>query len=252
MNCPYGITEGMNHKATVQSDSVSERGIFLSELSHHIWFTAGAVLVAAALIIAARFIIFAGTLRNETISENLFEGFFISHLFFASLTPAALFSIYKRTLWLGIALAVVSSALTCTLSDIVFPYLGGILLNYRMLFHVCIVEEPFLSWTFIFAGAFLGFFLSQYVRRLSRYTHSVHIFLSSLAAGLYLVAFGVDVLSFKALLFIPILVVSVLTPCVMNDIGVPSMIVSASFKSAAKRKEALEELHEEHHGHKHN
>lgn len=241
----------MNDKAIVQSENISQRGVFVSELSNHIWFTAGAVLVAAALIIIFRFIIFSGAPGNETVSENLFEGFFISHLFFASLTPAALFSIYRRTLRLGISLAVISSALTCTLSDIVFPYLGGLLLNYRMLFHVCIVEEPILSWTFIFGGALLGYILSQYVRRLSRYTHSAHIFLSSLAAGLYLVAFGVDVLSFKALLFIPILMVSVLTPCVMNDIGVPSMIVSASFKSAAKRKEALEELHEEHHGHRH-
>jgi len=150
-------------------------------------------------------------------------------------------------------MAVVSSAFTCTLSDIVFPYLGGILLNYSMSFHVCIADEPVLSWTFIFTGALLGFFLSQYVRRLSRYTHSVHIFLSSLAAGLYLVSFGVDVLSLKAILLIPILIISVLIPCVMNDIGVPSMIVSASFKPPpVRRKQALQELHEKHHGHKHN
>ena len=234
-----------------ESSAIYRAGIFATELSNHIRFTALAVSIAIALILIIRFKIFPDYPQNVIVSQNLFDGFFISHLFFASLTPAALFSIYRRTLWLGVLLAVTSSAITCTLSDIVFPYLGGSLLSYGMSFHVCIVEEPVLSWTFIFAGAFIGFFLSKYARKLSAYTHSAHIFLSSLAAGLYLISYGVNVLSVKALLFIPILIVSVLIPCVVNDIGVPSMIVSASFKSEAKRKQALESLHEVHHGHKH-
>lgn len=227
------------------------KGMFAAELSNHIRFTIGAVLAAITLIIITRFKLFSNYPGNVAVSQDLFEGFFIGHLFFASLTPAALFSIYRRTLWTGILLAVVSSALTCTLSDIVFPYLGGTILNYGMVFHVCIIEEPVLAWSFIISGAFIGYFLSQYIRKLSTYTHSAHILLSSLAAGLYLISYGVNVLSLKALFFIPILIISVLIPCVMNDIGVPSLIVSFSAKSEAKKKEILESLHEAHHGHKH-
>ena len=120
-----------------------------------------------------------------------------------------------------------------------------------MEFHLCIIDEPVVSWSFIVGGAFIGYFLSQYVRKLTRFTHTAHILLSSLAAGMYLIAYGVGFLSVKALLFIPILIFSVLIPCVMNDIGVPSYIVSFTAKSAAKKKEMLEELHKEHHGHTH-
>jgi hypothetical protein len=152
---------------------------------------------------------------------------------------------------LGILLSVTSSSITCSLSDIVFPYLGGILLQYEMDFHLCIIEEPFLSWIFIFSGAFIGFFLSAYIRKLSRYTHSVHIFLSSMAAGMYLITFGVGLLSLKALIFLPILIVSVLLPCVMNDIGVPSYVISVSERLGKSKDEILASMHEEHHGHKH-
>jgi hypothetical protein len=184
-------------------------------------------------------------------TENLFEGFFIAHLFFASLTPASLFSRYKSALWLGLAAAIVTSSITCTLSDIVLPYLGGLVLGYDMNFHVCIIEEPVLAWSFIIAGAVVGFTLSRSVIKLSRFSHGLHILLSSTAAGMYLITYGVDVISYKALLFLPILTVSVLIPCVMNDIGVPSYIVSMKTLNQAGKKELLDEIHSEHHHHHH-
>lgn len=241
------LSEGMPSQ-TAENEN---KNIFTTELSNHIKFTIAAVFSAITLIVVMRFGVFSAYRGNAAVSQNLFEGFFIGHLFFASLTPAALFSIYRRTLLPGIALAVTSSALTCTLSDIVLPYLGGTILSYGMYFHVCIIEEPILAWSFIISGAFLGYFLSQYVRKLSTYTHSAHILLSSLAAGLYLISYGVNVLSIRSLLFIPILIVSVLIPCVMNDIGVPTLIVSFSSRTGRRKEELLESLHEEHHGHKH-
>jgi hypothetical protein len=234
-----------------KEEKPDHKNIFFEELSNHIRFTVFAVLLAAVLIIIAKELIFKPSAEGGAISENLFEGFFISHLFFAALTPAALFSVYRKSIWIGIITAVVTSALTCTLSDIVFPYIGGLILNYDMTFHVCIVEEPLISWIFIITGAFIGYFLSQSVRKLSRYTHGIHILLSSLAAGLYLVSFGVDILSLKALLFIPILIFSVLVPCVTNDVGVPSFLVSVSGRTEEKKDEMLDKLHSEHHGHEH-
>lgn len=239
----------MNHIHKVEHKA--HKNIFYEELSNHIGFTIFAVILAAVLIILAKEFIFKPTAEGTSISENLFEGFFISHLFFAALTPAALFSVYRKTIWIGIIAAIVTSAITCTLSDIVFPYIGGSILNYDMTLHVCIIEEPFLAWTFIISGAIIGYFLSQSVRKLSRYTHGIHILFSSLAAGLYLVSFGVDIISLKALLFIPILIFSVLVPCVTNDVGVPSFLVSLSAKTKEKKEEMLDKLHTEHHGHQH-
>jgi hypothetical protein len=68
---------------------------------------------------------------------------------------------------------------------------------------------------------------------------------------LYLVSFGVDILSLKTLLFIPILIFSVLIPCVTNDVGVPSFIVSLIVKAKEAKEEMLDKLHSEHHGHGH-
>jgi hypothetical protein len=240
------------HTETIHSEEAEKhKNIFTVELSNHIWFTVFAVLIAAVLIVIAKEYLFAPSAEGNSISENMFEGFFISHLFFAALTPAALFSIYKHSMWIGIITAIITSALTCTLSDIVFPYIGGLLLNYNMSFHVCIIEEPVTSWAFIISGAIIGYFLSQSVRKLSRYTHGAHILISSLAAGLYLITFGVSILSLKTLLFVPILIFSVLVPCVTNDVGVPSFIVSISAKKGDKKEEMLEMIHEEHHGHSH-
>ena len=238
-------------KAIEAENTEKHKNIFAVELSNHIRFTILAVLIAAVLIVIAKEYIFKPSAEGQAISENMFEGFFISHLFFAALTPAALFSIYRRSIWIGITAAIATSAITCTLSDIIFPYLGGLLLNYDMTFHACIIEEPITSWIFIITGAFIGYFLSQSVRKLSRYTHGAHILISSLAAGLYLIAFGVNILSLKAILFVPILIFSVLIPCVTNDVGVPSFIVSVSSKSKEKKEEMLEKIHEEHHGHTH-
>jgi hypothetical protein len=226
----------------------SHENIFIDELSTHWKFTLGAVVVSAVIITALKLTLFPGA-SPET--EELFEGFFIAHLFFAALTPASLLSKYKKALWLGVFVAILTSSITCSLSDIILPYLGGEILGYDMHFHICIIEEPLLSWSFIIGGAFLGFLLSRAARKLSKFTHGLHILLSATAAGMYLITYGVDIISVKALLFIPILLVSVLIPCVLNDIGVPSYIVSMNAKSAADKKRLLDEIHHEHHDHHH-
>ena len=227
------------------------KNIFADELYNHLKFTIGAVLIAAVLIFVYKQFLLPVSAEESSRSEEFFEGFFVAHLFFASLTPAALFHVYRKAIWIGIITAILSSSITCTLSDIIFPYIGGVLLNYNMHFHVCIIEEPVLAWSFVISGAIIGFFLSQRVRKLSRYTHGAHILLSSLAAGMYLITYGVSIFSLKALIFLPILIVSVLIPCVMNDIGVPSYIVSITAKPGEDKKELLDEIHHEHHDHHH-
>lgn len=226
----------------------THENIFIDELSTHWKFTAGAVVISGIIIAVLKLTLFPEA-TPET--EGLFEGFFISHLFFAALTPASLLAKYKRALWLGVFVAVLTSSITCTLSDIVLPYLGGLALGYDMHFHICIIEEPITAWSFIIGGALLGFLLSRSLRKLSRFTHGLHILLSSTAAGMYLVTYGVEIISLKALIFLPILVVSVLVPCVMNDIGVPSYIVSMNAGSKQDKRKLLDEIHHEHHDHHH-
>ena len=72
---------------THKEEHTPHKNIFYEELSNHIWFTIFAVLLAAVLIILAKEYIFKPSTEGGAVSENLFEGFFISHLFFAALTP---------------------------------------------------------------------------------------------------------------------------------------------------------------------
>lgn len=227
------------------------KNIFADELYNHFKYTIGAVIIAMAIIFLMKKLIMPASLQDTSRSEHMFEGFFVAHLFFASLTPAALFKLYKRSFVISVLIAIISSSLTCTLSDIIFPYAGGLLLNYQMDFHVCIIEEPVLAWSFVISGALIGFLLSGGVKKLSRFTHGAHILLSSLAAGMYLVTYGVSFFSLKAFAFLPILIISVLIPCVMNDIGVPSFIVSASAAPGEDKKKLLDEIHHAHHDHHH-
>lgn len=227
------------------------KNIFADELYNHLKFTVGAVIIAVGIIFLLRQFIMPASLSTTAKTEHMFEGFFVAHLFFASLTPAALFNVYKKSFWIGVITAIISSSITCTLSDIIFPYLGGTLLHYNMDFHVCIIEEPVLAWSFVISGALIGYLLSQKVRKLSRFTHGAHILLSSLAAGMYLVTYGVSIFSIKALIFLPILIVSVLIPCVMNDIGVPSYIVTLTAKPGEDKRDLLDSIHSEHHDHHH-
>ncbi len=225
------------------------KNIFIDEFSTHFRFTLIAVLLASGIIITLKLFVFKDSLSSE--HESIFEGFFISHLFFAALTPSALFSKYRKLFFLGILASILTSSVTCTLSDIIFPYLGATFLGYNMHFHVCIIEEPVLSWSFILIGAVLGFFLSSKVMSLTKYTHGLHIFISSFAAGMYLLTYGVSFLSMKALLFLPLLIISVLIPCVLNDIGVPSFLVRLNSTSDEERKKLRDEIHAQHHDHHH-
>lgn len=222
--------------------------IFIDELSTHWKYTAGAVIISAGIILLFKIIYFP---HSTLVNESIFEGFFISHLFFAALTPSSILAKYKRSFIEAILTAILASSITCTLSDIVLPYIAGIILGYEMHFHICIIEEPVTAWLFLITGGVIGYLLSKKITFLSRYTHGLHILLSTTAAGLYLVTYGVDIISVKSLLFIPIIIFSVLIPCIFNDIGVPSLIVSKSARSTEEKQKLLDEIHKDHHYHHH-
>lgn len=222
--------------------------IFLDEIVIHWRFTIIAVLISVVLIVMFKYLLHE---KIHSHSAEIFEYLFSSHLFFAALTPSALLSKYRRVFWLGVGVSVVSSSLTCTLSDIILPYLGAALLGYEMQLHLCIIEEPLISAIFIISGSFTGYLLSVKIIKLSRYTHSSHILLSSLAAGLYLITYGAGHLSPVSLIFIPIITISVLLPCVANDIAVPLYFVSLNIQSKSEKNMLIDDIHGEHHHHRH-
>ncbi len=176
-------------------------------------------------------------------NEGLFSKIHYVHLFLATITPVAIYYAFNKDAVRAIGVGILSSSIGCTVSDSVFPYLGGHLLGYNMTLHICILEEPQFAWSAIFIGGFAGIFLPRLFKKITHVTHFVHTFAASMAAIVYLLTFGfngTDVMQIVSLILI--LFVSVLVPCLLSDIVIPSLVFSES---------SFNEIMEHHHGHSH-
>lgn len=192
-----------------------KRKIF-NELREHIPFTAVASLAAIVLVII-------GFLLNKEVvlsySGNLFEIFHSLHLFFAAIVSSAIFYKYKKKMFLAIVVGLLISLIIGTLSDVIFPYLGGIVFGLSTSFHFAVLENPMLILGAALLGALVGVFGSK-----TKIPHFMHVFLSVLASLVYLLAFSISV-SFLSLLFVFLIIfVSVIVPCCLSDIIFPIVV----------------------------
>lgn len=159
------------------------------------------------------------------ISYRLFHNFHYLHLLFAATGTVLIFKKYSNNNVLAIALGFVIPAFFCTISDAFLPYLGGRLINLDMRFHWCFLSHLDIVLPFLIGGIVNGYVMSSHPtsRRLIYSTgyHFIHIFVSAMAALLYLVSFGFyewwDKLGF---VFVFLIVVTVI-PCTLSDIVVP-------------------------------
>lgn len=163
------------------------------------------------------------------LSQDLFKKIHYAHLFLATITPVAIYYAFNKDVIRAIGIGILSSSIGCTVSDSVFPYLGGKLLGYNMDLHICILSEPQYAWSAIFIGAFMGIFLSKFFKNITHFTHFTHTFAAAMASIVYLLTFGFtggDALQIAYLILI--LLVSVLVPCLLSDIIIPSLVFSES------------------------
>ena len=109
----------------------------------------------------------------------------------------------------------------CTVSDIIFPYIGGYLIGSDMQMHICILEDPGLVIPFAVVGVLAGLMVPESFEHSTQYTHAAHVFISSAASILYLLGYGLtDWIHAVGSVFI-IIIVSVMIPCCASDIVFP-------------------------------
>ncbi len=196
------------------------------ELKEHIPFTAlGAVTGIAIMVI----IVFA---RIPTpISEAAFYTLHPIHVLLSALVTTAMYKRYsKGKLWAAILIGYAGSIGIATLSDAVIPYLGGVLLNIDIGFHVPFIETeemPFFGvakWVVINSAAVIGIAIGCW-KQFTKIPHSGHVLLSTWASLFYFTAFGTTSwIPLLPLIFIFIFL-SVWLPCCLSDIVFPLLFV---------------------------
>ena len=116
----------------------------------------------------------------------LFHSFHFLHIMFAMSGSLVMFSRFSSNILRGIGISVISSLFFCTLSDVIVPYLSGILLGVNMRFHVCLVSELYNVIPFLIIGLLNGLVMSRHGSHVKGTyvigSHFGHILISALAS----------------------------------------------------------------------
>lgn len=147
------------------------------------------------------------------------------HVFLSAIVTAAMFWKYEKNFVKTILISMIAVIPICVISDVLFPYLGGLLFHTSIGFHLCLIEEPWLVLIPCFLGIFFGILLLKGVERLTEFTHLAHVLVSSLASMLYMISFDASLWHNSAFAVFLITVLSVWIPCCLSDIVIPLAFV---------------------------
>lgn len=156
-----------------------------------------------------------------TSSDELFHIFHPLHLLFSASTTTAMFWLHEKKFIKAFGIGFVGSVGICGVSDIYIPYICGKFLHIEMEFHWCLIEHPLNVLPFTVFGIFLGFISADVIEKSTVYSHSAHIFISTMASLLYLISFGLT--NWLHLIFpvFMIALIAVILPCCVSDIVFP-------------------------------
>jgi hypothetical protein len=189
--------------------------------------------VAFGLMILS-FVTFDDSVDTCYRADVLFHSFHFMHIVFAATGTLLTFFRYSRNVFKAILLGIFSPAIFCTLSDSIFPYIGGQMLGMHMHFHLCFVTELYNVIPFLVIGIINGFIMSkhhgdrQWLYAIT--SHATHIVVSSLAAIFYLVSHGcTDWYRIIGAIFV-FLIFAVVVPCTLSDVVVPILVARTDSK----------------------
>lgn len=155
----------------------------------------------------------------------LFHSFHFLHIIFASTGAYIAFMRFTKRVGLALVMSFISAVFFCTLSDIILPYLSGLLLGVDVHLHLCIRSEALnvlIFWAIGLLNAVVLLKNNSATRSsFTAITHFSHIFTSAVASLLYLVAEGFSTwYAHMGILFV-LLMGAVVVPCTLSDVIVP-------------------------------
>jgi hypothetical protein len=179
----------------------------IHELKEHIPFTIIATLIAILLVII---------LDTKSISSEIFRILHPAHILVSAIATSALFYIYKKNFLQAILIGITGSIIIGTMSDVIFPFLGGSIFSLEIMFHIPIIENPLI----IFSTALIGSIIGASTK-FTKLPHLIHVFLSVFASLFYLISFSqISTITEFSLSFI-IVFIAVIIPCCISDIFYP-------------------------------
>lgn len=176
-------------------------------------------------------------------SRPLFHLFHPVHMFFSAAATTAMFWRYERRLAKAVLIGILGAVGVCGVSDILMPYASQLLLvtlgkldpAEPLHLHVCIIRHPDLVVPFAIIGVAVGLAAAMVIERSTLFSHSLHVFSSTMASIFYLIGpFGrtawIDSLGLVFLL----VVLAVMIPCCVSDIIFPLALTRSARDDHAK------------------
>lgn len=195
----------------------------LVELAYHLPYSIFGI--TTGLVVMGVLSFFAILMRAEGLlpeaSAELFHVFHPAHVLISAVATTAMFFKHEKRIMKAMIVGLVGSVAICGISDIFLPFIGGAILGADMSMHICIIENPGLIFPFAIVGVVAGLLVTRSFERSTQYSHSAHVFVSSVASILYLLSFGLTdwIHSIGAVFLITI--IAVMIPCCASDIVFP-------------------------------
>lgn len=207
------------HGTTENKDILEHHTTMWHEILCHLPYAIFSVAVALIILTLISCVV------DMKIAHRLFHSFHYLHILFAATGTVLMFRKYSKNIAWGLLVGTFIPALFCTLSDTVLPFLGGSALGLHMHFHWCFISHLDAVFPFLLMGVLNGWVMSSHEasRQIFYSTgfHFSHIFVSSMAAILYLVSFGFEHWWNHMGFVFGYIIAVVLIPCTLADIVVP-------------------------------
>ncbi len=209
----------------------STKAEFLAHLPYGIFGTIVGMLLAGIVTIGGRL---AGTLPEtmEEVCHSIFHIFHPVHMLLSATATTAMFYRRERRPVKAAVVGLVGAVGVCGISDVIMPYLSGALLfrggtghgHHAMHFHWCVIEHPWMVLPFAAAGIAIGVAAARHIQKITFYSHSAHVLISSAASIFYLIGYGLtDWISHMGYVLV-VITVAVMIPCCFSDILFPLLV----------------------------
>jgi hypothetical protein len=214
----------------------------LAELKDHIpysVFSAAFALIVVAIFSAACFLIDHS--KFSAVAGDLFHVFHPVHMLLSAAATTAMFWKHWHNLSRAVVVGFLGSVLVCGISDVIIPWLGGMLLGVSMHLHICILEHPVMVLPFVFIGIMTGLAAAEVIPRATVFSHTSHVFISSMASVLYMLSYGlVNWMGVIGSVFI-IIILAVVLPCCISDIVLPLLALPCCGEKSGLTEESASE-----------
>jgi len=156
---------------------------------------------------------------------DLFHLFHPVHMLFSAAATTAMFWRYERRILKAVIVGLIGAIGVCGLSDIVMPHISLSMLGKSVPWHICVLEHPQMVLSFAAVGVLVGLAASAGVARSTFFSHSLHVFSSTMASIFYLIGpFGrLGWIDSVGVVFL-FVIVAVMVPCCLSDIVFPMLL----------------------------